>query len=205
MEKSKKKDSMIGDAIKLFIITMVAGCLLGLVYQVTKQPIIDATERAKQAAYQAVFKDASSFEEDAKLTDAIDNSTKGVFVNEILVAKDDAGSTIGYVLSFGSKEGYGGEIDLSMGVDINGAITGLEVLSMSETAGLGANCKTEEFKSQFVGIQSDTVAYTKTGKSSDNEIDALSGATITTRAVTNAVNNALAFVYANGEITANVE
>ena len=203
MENNKKKDTMIGDAIKLFAITLIAGCLLGLVFQVTKQPIIDAKNKAKQEAYQAVFTDASLFEENKALTDAIDNKTPGVFINEILVAKDDAGNTLGYVLSFGSKEGYGGEIDLSMGVDVSGTITGLQVLSMSETAGLGANCTTEEFRSQFAGIQSDKIAYTKTGKSADNEIDALSGATITTKAVTNAVNNALTFVYANGEIAAN--
>ncbi len=203
MENNKKKDTMFGDAIKLFAITLIAGCLLGFVYQITEQPIIAANEKAKQEAYQAVFTKASSFEKEEALSKAIDNSTPGVFISEILVAKDGSGSTIGYVLSFGSKEGYGGEIDLSMGVDVSGTVTGLEVLSMSETAGLGANCKTDEFKSQFVGIQSDTIAYTKTGKSADNEIDALSGATITTKAVTNAVNNALAFVYANGEMVAN--
>ncbi|MFA9466152.1 MAG: RnfABCDGE type electron transport complex subunit G [Velocimicrobium sp.] len=203
MENSKKKDTMIGDAIKLFVITLIAGGLLGLVYQVTKQPILDASEKAKQEAYQAVFAAATSFGEDTTLTGAIDNTTKGVFINEILVAKDEAGTDLGYVVSFGSNEGYGGEIDLSMGVDLTGTITGVEVLSMSETAGLGANCKTEDFKSQFAGIQSGEIAYTKTGKSADNEIDALSGATITTRAVTNAVNNALAFVYANGKIAAN--
>lgn len=202
MESSKKKDTMLGDALKLFIITLIAGSLLGLVYQVTKQPIADAKEKAKQEAYQKVFSEAASFEKEEALNAAIDNSTAGVYITEILLAKDSQGTDVGYVLSFGSKEGYGGVIDCSMGVDLNGTITGFEVLSMGETAGLGANCTSEEFKSQFAGIQSGEIVYTKTGKMAENEIDALSGSTITTSAVTNAVNNALNFVYTNGNIAA---
>lgn len=201
MENSKKKDTMWMDALKLFAITLIAGGLLGLVYQVTEEPIKKANEKAKQEAYQAVFEEAASFEANEALS--LPEAESGVFISEVLEAKDDAANTIGYVMSFGSKEGYGGEVDLSMGVDSSGTITGLEVLSMSETAGLGANCTTDTFKSQFKGIQAGEIAYTKTGKSADNEIDALSGATITTKAVTNAVNNALAYIYANGEIAAN--
>lgn len=195
-----KKNTLLGDAIALFVITLVAGCLLGSVYQVTKQPIKDAEERKKQEAYKAVFTEAASFEANDGLTGQIDNSTPGAQISEVLEAKDDSGSLLGYVLSFSSKEGYGGEIKLSMGVDLTGAITGLEVLSMSETAGLGANCTSDEFKGQFTGIKSNEIIYTKSGKSADNEIDAIGGATITTKAVTNAVNNALAFVYSNGQL-----
>lgn len=195
-----KKNTLLGDAIALFAITLVAGCLLGAVYQVTKQPIKDAEEKAKQEAYQAVFTEASSFDQNEEISGKIDNSQGGAEISEILEAKDSSGTLLGYVLSFSSKEGYGGDIKLSMGVDLNGTITGLEVLSMSETAGLGANCTSDEFKGQFKGIQSSEIIYTKSGKSKGNEIDALSGATITTKAVTNAVNNALSFVYANGGI-----
>lgn len=201
----KKRDTMVMDALKLFVITLIAGCLLGLVYQVTKEPIAQANERAKQEAYQAVFKEAKSFEEDEELKSAKDSALPGTYILEVLAAKDDSGEKIGYVMTFGSKEGYGGEIKLSMGVDLTGTITGLEVLSMGETAGLGANCTTDEFKSQFAGIQAGEIAFTKTGKSAANEIDALSGATITTTAVTKAVNSALAYIYENGQITASVE
>lgn len=200
MEANKKKDTMLMDALKLFIITLIAGCLLGFVYQLTKLPIEQAQEKAKIKAYQLVFAEASAFEPVEDLQGKITNETPGVFISEILAAKDSAGKEVGYVLSFGSKEGYGGQINLSMGVDLKGTITGLEVLSMSETAGLGANCTSDAFKSQFAGITSDEVIYTKASKSSDNEIDAISGATITTKAVTNAVNYALAFVYENGNI-----
>ncbi len=196
-----KKGSILGDSIALFVITLVAGCILGGVFQVTEEPIAIAKEKAKQEAYQKVFPAAAVFEAEEGLANKVMNDTPGVFINEVLVAKDSAGSELGYVMSFGSKEGYGGEIVVSMGVDTTGTITGLEILSASETAGLGAKCKTPEFKDQFKGIKSSEVIYTKAGKSADNEIDAISGSTITTKAVTGAVNNALQFIYANGQIT----
>lgn len=201
-----KNNRLIKDAVSLFIITLVAGFLLGGVYEITKKPIAKAEYNKKQEAYQNVFSKASSFEENKELTKLAkskenftdDKEVTGVFIDDVLTAKDESGTELGYVLSIGSKEGYGGEITISVGIDKTGTVTGMEVLSMSETAGLGANCTTDEFKSQFEGIKDSKIEYTKTGKSKENEIDALSGATITTKAVTKAVNNALAFIYANG-------
>lgn len=201
------KNTIIKDAISLTIITLVAGALLGLVYDVTKAPIAQAEYEKKQKAYQAVFTEAVAFESNEELQAAATSQevfaegVTGVYISEILEAKNDAGEVLGYVMSFASKEGYGGEITISMGVDLSGTITGLQVLSASETAGLGAKCKEDEFTSQFTGIQDSSVTYTKTGKVNPNEIDAIGGATITTKAVTNAVNNALAFVYNNTEVT----
>ena len=202
------KSSMGMDAFKLFLITLVAGLLLGLVYQITKDPIEQSNIKAKNEAYQKVFSEAASFEKndaiDAAVADsaAIDrllseNELGGTVITEVLEAKDASGSVLGWVASFTAKEGYGGDITLSMGVAADGTITGFEVLSASETAGLGANCTRDEFKSQFAGINSDRVEYTKMGKSADNEIDALSGATITTKALTKAVNSLLLFLHTN--------
>ena len=60
------------------------------------------------------------------------------------------------------------------------------------------NCTTEEFQQQFVGLKGTEIAYSKTGKSAENEIDAISGATITTKAITNAINAGLGFLEENG-------
>ena len=79
---------------------------------------------------------------------------------------------------------------------MNGLTTGFTVLSHSETAGLGAKATEDDFKSQFIGKSANGINYTKNGASSDNEIDALSGATITSNAVCEAVDSALA-VYNN--------
>ncbi len=81
---------------------------------------------------------------------------------------------------------YGGEILLMVGVGNDGAVTGVEVVSHSETSGLGANATKEEFRSQFKGV-SQSVAVTKDG----GQIDALTGATVTSRAVCDGVNAAL--------------
>lgn len=202
-EQKKQKASILKDALILFLITVVAGGLLGLVNQITKEPIEASKIKAKEEAYKVVFADSSSFEENSEINDKLASATfDGAEVTEILEAKDAGGSTIGYVLSLTAKEGYGGDLTFTIGVSTDGTMTGLSVLSHSETAGLGANCTTEEFTSQFVGLKGPEVAYSKEGASADNEFDALSGATITTKALTKAVNAGLGFLSENGYIQA---
>ena len=99
-----------------------------------------------------------------------------------------SGDTIGYVFKTSAK-GYGGDIDLMVGIDTSGKVTGVSILSISETAGLGMNAKNESFINQYIG-KSGTIGVSKNG-TSDTEIQALTGATITSKAVTSAVNTAL--------------
>ena len=187
------------NVIVLTLITVLAGFLLGYVYDITKGPIADATEKAKQEAYKSVFSSANSFEMvqgfDSDIATSGINSAgiKAVTIDEALLAKDASGNVLGYVITVTSSEGYGGDVKLSMGVTNEGKIGGIEFLSLSETAGLGMKADTDEFKSQFSGMQAKQISYTKTGKQNDYEIDAISGATITTSAVTNAVNAGLSY------------
>ena len=95
---------------------------------------------------------------------------------------------LGYVATTEGK-GFGGGIQIMIGVDLDLKITGIEILSQGETAGLGANCTKESWLAQFVG-QSGVLAVDKDG----GEIDSITASTITSRAVTGAVNNALAAV-----------
>lgn len=104
-------------------------------------------------------------------------------------------------MSLIAKEGYGGDISFVIGVKHDGVMTGLSVLSHSETAGLGANCTKDEFQSQFAGLKGPEIVYSKTGKSSENEFDAISGATITSKALTGAINAGLSFLDENGCFT----
>ncbi|HJD28694.1 MAG TPA: FMN-binding protein, partial [Candidatus Blautia avicola] len=96
------KNTIIKDTIILTLITLVSGGLLGLVYQVTKEPIAQQEEMAKQEAYQAVFEDADSFEVCVEAGDAdiaqylADNGFTAQTVNEVMEAKDASGETIGY-------------------------------------------------------------------------------------------------------------
>lgn len=182
---------IIKDTLALVIIALVFVLCLAVVYALTKQPIADAKEREKVEAYREVCPGAETFEDyEVKTAESADGNIK---VNEAQVAKDKDGAIVGYVVLVTTNQGYGGDITLSIGLESNVvgySISGVKVISMSETPGLGAKCTEEGWISQFKGISGE-VAYTKDGKVKDNEIDAISGATYTTEAVTDAVNFAL--------------
>lgn len=195
---------IIKDAGALLAITLVAGFLLGLVYDVTLEPIQVQEELAKKEACQEVFADAADFREsdadlDAVTASNIENGWDKQTIDEVMEAVDESGEIIGYVITVTDSEGYGGDITFSMGVQMDGMLNGISILSISETAGLGMKADTDEFKNQFKGKNVEKFEYTKTGAASDEQIDALSGATITTNAVTNGVNAGLAaFQYLKG-------
>ena len=185
------------DAFALLMITLVAGILLGFVYSITKEPIAQQEQLTKERSCQEVFADAAAFENDTDDLEAATAAMKAAgyevqTLSEILVAKDDSGSTLGYVLSLVDPEGYGGDISFMMGIRLDGTLNGISILSIGETAGLGMNADTDAFKSQFANKKVEKFTFTKTGSTSDSEIDALSGATITTTAMTNGVNAGLA-------------
>lgn len=188
---------MIRDSLILFAITLIAGLLLGGVYAITKNPIAKTQEDKKNEAYQAVFTDAAEFTE---ITDAADAQqiladagyTKDR-IDEVKAAMDADGNILGYVMTITSSEAYGGELQLAMGIRMDGTVNGISFLSLSETIGLGMEAKKPEFQEQFAGKQVEQFVYSKTGAAADNEIDALSGATITTNAVTNAVNAGICY------------
>ena len=195
-------NKIIKNAVILTVITLVSGLALGVVYEITKEPIQKAQEKAKQTAYKKVLPDGKTFETDAdfKESDAEKILKKAGLtsdvINEVAEAKDASGETVGYVITVTSKEGYGGDIKIATGIDTDGTVQGISILSISETAGLGMEAKNESFQKQFQGKNVEQFKYTKSGAKSDDEIDALSGATITTNAVTNNVNSALAYYYA---------
>ncbi len=198
------KNKFLKNCIALFLITLVAGVSLAFVNEVTKEPIAQAQDKARLEAYEVVYP-VAKFETLDNTDDILKQSKASLkkenlsqcTVDDVLKATDDEGNTIGYVFSATSPSGYGGDVKIAVGVsNEDNAITGFTVLSHSETAGLGAKATEDEFKSQFIGKSANGINYTKTGASSDSEIDALSGATITSNAVCEAVDSALA-VYNN--------
>lgn len=178
----------------LLAITIVAGLVLGFVYQITKEPIAEQEAKAKQEACQEVFQDADSFEAvEVKSVDSTGWNEAGYAqesVDEVMSALDGSGSLLGYVITVTTKEGYGGDIQFAIGVRTDGTVNGMSILSISETAGLGMRAE-EVLKPQFAGKQVEKFEYTKSGAASESQIDAISGATITTNAVTNGVNAGL--------------
>lgn len=188
--------NMMKDAAVLLVITLFAGLILGLVYQITKDPIARAEEKAAKEAYAEVFPGDVEFdalevtEDDAFALQWKEAGFEGVDIVNVLEAKDDLGNLLGYVLTVTSHEGYGGDITFTMGICNDGTLNGISILSISETAGLGMKAEAL-LKPQFAGKKVPNFTYTKTGATSDSQIDAISGATITTNAVTTAVNGGL--------------
>lgn len=178
----------------MLAITIVAGLILGFVYQITKEPIAQQEAKAKQEACQEVFQDAASFEamEAAAADDAgwAEAGYAQESIDEVMSAVDASGNLLGYVITVTTKEGYGGDIQFSIGIRMDGTVNGISILSISETAGLGMRAE-EVLKPQFSDKQVEKFEYTKSGATSESQIDAISGATITTNAVTNGVNAGL--------------
>ena len=210
-EKEKKKKDSIGRDISILVmITLVAGALLGVAYGVTKGPIASAKEQARKKAQKTVMSVADSFEtlyaeqdSGTPVPDTVHEALEkeeiaSTRVTQIDKAQDKSGNLLGYVVTVTDPDGYGGDVELMCGVTHaeDGTITieGISFLSLTETAGMGMRAKEEEFQDQFSGKKLDRgqlVAYSKSGAAGNNEIDAISGCTITTSAVTDDVNAAL--------------
>lgn len=190
-----EKKSMIKDALILFAITLVAGLLLGFVYDVTKEPIEQQKAKAKAEACKNVFADADAFEamasEDGHTAYFVAGTDLNVDIDEVMRALDSSGQLMGYVITVTDHEGYGGDIQFSMGVKLDGTLNGISLLSISETAGLGMKAG-DVLVPQFANKKVERFTYTKSGSKDDSEIDVISGATITTNAIVNGVNGGLA-------------
>lgn len=186
-------NKIIKNTIILTLITVIAGVGLGLVYEITKEPIAQAQDAAKKEAWQAVFPEAdvNDFEAIDVDANAADAAIKAVGANATVDEVCKVGED-GYVVTTTDKEGYGGNIQITVGITADGTVNGVSILSISETAGLGMKAKEPAFYEQYVGKQTEKFAVAKDGGEGE-PIDAISGATITTRAVTGAVNVALAY------------
>lgn len=169
-------------ALRLFIIMVISGLCLGAAHTVTKEPIALQQQKQAEASRRAVLENAASFEEIS-----LENAGN---ITECYRALDVNGNPCGYAVSVTAK-GFGGTIDLTVGLD-DGAVTGVRINSHSETPGLGAKSAQPAFYTQYIG-KSGKLTVNKNGASNDSEISAITAATITSQAVTNAVNEVIAF------------
>lgn len=175
----------------LLAITVIAGFILGAVYQITKGPIAEAEAAAAMEAYKEVFADAADFTEIEVNADALTaGGITGSDIDKVMEAKGADGSVLGYVFVITNHEGYAGDIQFTLGVSMDGTTNGISILAISETPGLGMEAE-NVLKPQFAGKKAAQFQYTKTGAVSEDQIDAISGATITTNAITNGVNAGL--------------
>lgn len=186
------------DALVLIIITLVAGLCLGGIYELTKEPIAHQKELAITESCKAVFPDEEGFTPVASfvLSDAVISETlaaelkqNGITVGNIYTALTADGSLAGYAIEVTSAEGYGGNIRIMCGISADGTLRGISILEIGETAGLGMRAESV-IVPQIHNLNVAEITYTKTGKTSEDEIDAISGATITTKAFVNMINAA---------------
>lgn len=163
----------------LTIIALAAGLILAFTYELTKDRIAQTELETLAQARRQVLAQADSFEE-IDCPDGFESVYRGM--------KD--GECAGYVLS-ATYNGYSSPMLLTLGVDMNGMITGLNVggSGFAETAGLGAKAKDPAFMEQFAGKTGEVVLNGK----DDNGVDAISGATVTSTGVVNGVNELYAY------------
>jgi len=158
----------------LFLICLFSVSALAGTNALTSDKIVEANLATAEQSRKIVLPEADSFSER-------DGCYKGI----------KGGAEVGYVFETESK-GYGGTVKVMTGIDTNGNVTGVVILSHNETPGLGANAAKEDFRKQFQQqVQSGGFSVVKNRAATDGEVEALTGATITTQAVTDAVNLAI--------------
>lgn len=173
----------------LLVICTIAAFALAMTNASTIEQIIAQRNLANEQARKGVLPDADSFEaiNDTDLEQIINNNDKIVEV----YAGYKNNSVIGYAIK-ALPQGYGGAVEVMTGIDIDGNVTGVRIGNHQETPGLGANAALPSFYSQYNGKSAEKeISVVKSPPTQDNEIQAISGATITSDAVTTGVNYAI--------------
>ncbi len=188
MKKLNVKEILI-PTVALLVICLIATALLAGTNTITKEKIALNAVETEKASRMLVLPEGKEYGEVTTLENGL----------TYCVGTDENGEEVGYVFTAGAK-GYGGTVSVMVGLDMNGTITGVEILSHSETPGLGANSVKPEFKNRFVG-KAGQLTVDKNSNDGQN-VQAITAATITSKAVTSAVN-AVTATYA--EITGGVK
>jgi electron transport complex protein RnfG len=179
--------NIVSITLKLFVITVVAAALLGVVYSITKAPIAQQVEKAAEEARLAAFPEAASFEDTkAEIPGEYD------IIKSVYNALDKDGSVIGVTLSITTR-GYSSGLNMTVGLGADGKLKGVIVGDNNETQGLGKKAAEPAFNGQFPGKPYDKELKVVKSSPGDNDIQAITGATITSKAVANAVNTAAEF------------
>lgn len=189
---------IVHDALILFAFTLVLGLVLALVYEITKGPITNVNYEKTQNAYREVFADAASFEsyeafdEEVAATLMADNGYADE-IDDVNVALDASGNVLGYVITVTAKDASQASITFSVGIKSDGTVNGYSITSISETPGLGMKANEEPFYSQFENKNVESFIVVKATPTADNEIESISGSTITSKAMANGVNACLTY------------
>lgn len=193
--KSNATKKILHDALILTAFTLVLGFVLGGVHEITKDRILASELATEEAAYRAVFTEGEAFEEMEKTMEEInlfleERGYKDT-IKSIKTAKDASGNTLGYVVNVIANDGSQSSISFSVGITSEGVINGYCITDIAETPGLGSKAEEESFASQFRNKSVDAFEVVKSAAESEEQIEAITGATITSRAMANGVNAAV--------------
>jgi electron transport complex protein RnfG len=193
LEVKAKLDSILKPSVVLFLVCLVVTCGLALTYNLTKDKIEERAMLDSENAKKEVLENMDSFVKVDNIQDIVERNTGNEalkLVREAYVGVKD-GEESGYVFSVVNR-GYGGDINLMVGVDKGGKITGVRIAKHSETPGLGSKAADKKFLSQFDGIiPAERLKVIKGQKNKPEEVNAVSGATVSSRAIVEAVQAAL--------------
>lgn len=165
----------------LLAITAATGLILGAVHGITLEPIRATQERQRQEAFRATLPGTQTF---VPL-----QVPEGSAVREVQEGRT-GGAVTGHVFTVAPK-GYAGPVVFVVGISRDGVIRGIRILNQSETPGLGANAGEPAFSGQFEGKRAEPLTVVKTPPTNPQDIQAISGATITSRAIAGGVNDAV--------------
>lgn len=185
------KSTLVNMVLSLGIITVVAGALLAWVFSMTEGPIKQADLDKQIAAVSAV---TPEFNNDP-VAEAVDIIPEGESTPlKVFPARDAEGKLVGAAVESYSSAGFSGDIKLIYGFDVEGNVTGYEVMSHAETPGLGAKMgdwfKMSEGKRSVIGLNPSTTEGGLTVSKDGGQVDAITAATITSRAFLDALNRA---------------
>ena len=180
--KKRESREIIRMVVTLFAISLICSSILGVVNAVTKDKIAEIEAETRAAAMREVLPDAETFTD---VSDALSEEFKTEnTITGIFSATASDGADAGYAVMVAPR-GFGGEIVMIVGIGTDGAVTGVVITEMSETAGLGTKAHDPAFLSQYAG-KSGSLSVVK-GEAGENQISAITGATVTSRAVTTGV------------------
>ena len=176
MKKNLSVKAILIPTISLFLISLFVTALLALTNNVTADKIAENEEQSKQNSMTAVLPDAAEFEE--------------IETDVLYLGKDKNGNPVGYAVST-ATQGYGGQVKVMTGIGTDGNIIGVDVFyNDDETPGLGKNTSNEAFRKQYQGLSADQDIAVSKDSADGQTVDAVTSATISSRAVTKAVNEA---------------
>jgi len=186
LSKQNNTLKLITPALILGLICLIAGTSLGFVNSLTKKSITNQTLKAEEAIRKTVLVNADNFEEIKSLKNK--SAGKNTIQNAYIGKKQ--GEIVGYVFNITTK-GFGGDMAVTIGLNSKGKILKVELGNNNETPGLGSKAKDNSFKQQYKNKSSSSkFVIIKKSPAKENEIQAISGATITSTAVTSAVQTA---------------